>query len=86
MKSFSGLYLFYVRQYDIMSNDYRLKVYKCNTKDAMHTIGEIKFRTMEEIKRIDINEWTQDREQYWIDNGYEVYEWKDKYEYGEKDE
>lgn len=84
MKTFSGLYLFYVRQYDFISNNYKVKVYKCQTKDALHTIGEIHFRTEVEIKRIDINEWTEEREQYWIDNGYEIYDWKDKYEYGGK--
>lgn len=86
MKTFSGIYLFYVRQYDFVSNDYKVKVYKCETKDALHTIGEIYFRTEVEIKRIDINEWSEEREKYWLDNGYEIYEWKDKYELGGDDE
>lgn len=86
MKTFSGLYFFYVRQYDICSRDYKLKVYKCNTKDALHTIGEMYFTAFEHIERIDINEYTEQREKYWLDNGYEILEWKDKYEIGDKNE
>lgn len=75
MKTFSGVYLFYVRLWDN-----KLTVYKCNTKDALHTIGEMYFRSLEKIERIDINEYTEQREKYWLDQGYTIYEWRDKYQ------
>lgn len=69
-------YLLYVRRYDF---DYMLNVYKVNTKDIFHTIGEIMYRSIEEIKRIDFAEYTENRIAFWKDSGYEITEWRDKY-------
>lgn len=62
-----------------MINDYMLYVYKVKTKDIFHTIGEIMYRTIEEIKRIDFAEYTENRVNFWKDDGYEITEWRDKY-------
>ena len=72
-------YLIYVRKYNILINDYMLYVYKVKTKDIFHTMGEIMYRTIEEIKRIDFAEYTENRVAFWKDGGYEITEWKDKY-------
>ena len=74
-----NVYLFYVRKYDIFSNDYKLTIYKCNTNDPFHTVGEIVYRTFEEIKRISFVECADFRERYWREHGYQIYEWHDKY-------
>lgn len=72
-------YFLYVRKYSIVKNDYVLCVYLVETKDIFHTMGEMIFRTFEHIKRIDFNNYTKQREQYWLKNGYEILTWKDKY-------
>lgn len=75
-------YFLYVRKYSIFTNDYELYVYKTNSKDILHTIGEIKFRTIEQIKRIDIKKYDEETEKWWEDKGYSIYIWHDKYEIG----
>lgn len=73
-------YLVYVRQYEILINDYMLCVYKVNTKDIFHTMGEMIYRSIEEIKRINFVEYTENRVAFWKDSGYEITEWRNKYE------
>lgn len=75
-------YLLYVRKYSILTNDYELYVYKTKSKDILHTMGEIKFRTLEEVKRIDIKKYDKETEQWWKDKGYQINIWYDKYEIG----
>ena len=72
-------YLFYVRKYSILSNSYELTIYKCNTNDPFHTVGEILYSTLEEIKRVSFVECADFRERYWRDHGYQIFEWYDKY-------
>jgi len=69
--------LFYVRKYSILHNDYVLVVYRTKTTDVYHTMGEIKARSMEEIKRIDWNDYTPEHENYWKEHGYEILNWVD---------
>ena len=42
-------------------------------------LGEIMYRSTEEIKRIDFAEYTENRVAFWKDSGYEITEWRDKY-------
>ena len=73
-------YLLYVRKYSIFTNDYELYVYHCRTNDILHTIGEMHYRTLEHIKRIDFVEDTISRRQYIISKKkLEIFEWYDKY-------
>lgn len=72
-------HLMYVRKYSIITNDYELYVVGVNTNDIFHTMGEYLFRSETQIKRIDQVECTQFRLDYWKENGYEIYEFKDKY-------
>lgn len=65
-------YLLKVRQYDITTNDYRIKVFKVTTDNIYRIIGKIFSTELEEIKRVDWSEWMPEREEYWKDNGYEV--------------
>ncbi len=76
-------YLIYVRKYSIVTNDYQLYVYKATTPDIFHTMGEIPYRTIEEIKRIDYIEYTEEKEQWWKEQGYDILSWHDKYPYAE---
>lgn len=76
-------YLFYVRKYNIFVNDYTLTVYRCKTNDPFHTMGEMIYRTFEEIKRIDFVENSPGHEKYWKEHDKEIYEWTDKYKIGD---
>ncbi len=73
-------YLFYVRKFSVFKNDYALYIYKAKTKDPFHTIGEIVYRTIEHITRIDFVEATEQRLSYWASEEYDIYTWKDKYQ------
>lgn len=72
-------YLLYVRKYSIISNDYEFYIYHCRTNDIFHTIGEMYYRTLEHIKRIDFVEDTQSRRKYWLAENKEILEWDNKY-------
>lgn len=76
-------YLFYVRKYNIFANDYLLTVYRCKTNDPLHTMGEMIYRTFEEIKRIDFVENSPGREKYWEEHNEKIHEWTDKYKIGD---
>ena len=65
-------YLLKVKQYDMTIRDYRLKVYKVTTDNVYRVIGKIYCTALEEIKRIDYSEWTQEREDFWIEYGSEI--------------
>lgn len=71
-------YLFYVRKYSIMTNDYELYIYRCKTDNFLQVIGEMHWTTLEHIKRIDCVKYTEHREQYWIEHGYTIREWHNK--------
>lgn len=70
-------YFLYVRQYDIFANDYKLKVYKVTTDNVYRIIGKIYCTALEQIKRIDFNIWTKEREEFWIENGYKIINYKE---------
>lgn len=72
-------YLLYVRQYSFLENKYNLYIYKIKTNDIFHTIGEFYYRALEQVKRIDFVEYTPEKEKFWIDSGYSIYYFKDKY-------
>lgn len=57
-----------------------LIVYRCKTNDLYHTMGEMIYRGAEHINRLDFNEWSEHREQFWIDSGYKIHEWVNKYD------
>ena len=70
-------YLIYVRQYDLMKNDYVLKIYKVATDNIYRVIGKIYVTSLEAIKRIDYNEWMQEREDYWKEQNIPIYEYRE---------
>lgn len=72
-------YLLYVRKYCILTNDYELYVYHCRTNDILHTIGEMHYRSLEHIKRIDFVEDTPTRRDYWQSKTKLIFEWHNKY-------
>lgn len=76
-------YLIYVRKYSPMQNDYVLKVYKVTIDNIYRVIGKIYVTSLEAIKRIGYNEWTQEREDYWKEQNIPIYEYREpklKYE------
>ena len=72
-------HLLYVRQYSIFTNKYELYVIGVNTKDIFHTMGEYLYRSETQIERIDQVECTQEKLDYWLTNGFEIHNFKDKY-------
>lgn len=72
-------YLLYVRKYSIISNDYEFYIYHCCTNDIFHIIGEMYYRTLERIERINFVEDTQSRRKYWLAENKEILEWDNKY-------
>ncbi|PWL54715.1 MAG: hypothetical protein DBY36_01885 [Clostridiales bacterium] len=76
-------HLLYVRKYSISTNDYELYVYGVNTTDIYHTMGEMYFRSIAHIERIDFAELTPDNAQakldFWKSEGKEILVWHDKY-------
>ena len=75
----SGEFFVYVRKYCILTNKVELYVYRVKTKDIFHTIGEMKYRTMEKIEWISFAEETKASEEYWAEQGVEILSWRDKY-------
>ena len=53
--------------------------YKCKTADPFHVMGEMLYRSMEHIKRIDFNEVTPVRENFWQEKNVPIYTWSNKY-------
>ena len=70
-------FLLYVRQYDICINDYRLYIYKVTTDNIYRVIGKMYCNSLEHIKRIDYNEYHEEREGFWLERGYTVEEYKE---------
>lgn len=65
-------YLVYVRQYDIMIDDYRLKVYDVFTDDIFRVIGKMYYESLEKIDRVSFNDWLQARVDFFVDHGITV--------------
>ncbi len=72
-------YLFYVRKYSICTNDYELYVYSCITADPFHVMGEMLYRSLEHIKRIDFIECTEGKLAFWKEKGKTINKWYNKY-------
>lgn len=70
-------YLLYIRKYSIITNQYELYIYKVTTDNIYRIIGKIFCTTLEEIKRIDYNEWLPEREKFWKENNYEIKNYKE---------
>ena len=72
-------HLLYVRKYSILTNDYQLYIIGVNTKDIFHTMGEYLYRSETQVKEITFVESTQEKLDFWVKEGYKIYEFKDKY-------
>lgn len=78
-------HLLYVRKYSILTNKCELYIVGVNTKDVFHTIGEYLYRSETQVERIGYTECTQKRLDFLAKEGYEIYEFKDKYTIQEKE-
>ena len=76
-------FIFYVNKYSLSINDYKVYAYICYTNDPLHTIGEILYRTMEHIKRIDFVDYTQERYEYVLNKRVPIVYFTNKYKIGE---
>ena len=74
-----GVFLIYVRKYSMISRKDELYVYRVNTSDVFHTIGEMMYRSLEQISEIYFNECNSTRLEYWKSHGFNVLDWTDKY-------
>lgn len=72
-------YFLYVWKYNIMKNDYVLYIYFVKTEDIFHTMGEMFFRSLKHIKRIDFVNYTEKKENYLRSAVGKILNWKDKY-------
>lgn len=52
-----------------------LHVYRCNTDDPFHVIGEIAYREMEQITHITFVKETPEKLKFWENNKTKVEEW-----------
>lgn len=73
-------YLLYVREYSFIQNDYVLNIYKVETDDIFHTVGEFIYRSFNQVKRIVFVGWTEERENYWLKEGYKIDTFRNKYD------
>lgn len=55
-------YRLYIRQYDITTNDYKVREEIVETNDIYHTIGKMYCSSITEIKRIDYQRIDEKRE------------------------
>lgn len=72
-------YLIYSDEFDIFTNDYKLKVIGVNTDDIFHTIGEYLYRSFVSIKQLNFGKCNQAKLDYWKHENYEIHEFNDKY-------
>lgn len=70
-------YLFYTRT--AFGNFY---VYICECKDPFHTMGEMYYRNIVKIDRLDFVECTEEKLKFWKDKKQEILIWENKYEGG----
>ena len=54
-----------------------LRVYKVKTDSVYRIIGKIYVTSIESIDRIDYSLHSEEREQFWIDEGYKIIEYKE---------
>lgn len=54
-----------------------LKVYKVTTDNIYRIIGKLYCTQLEHIDRIDYSAYTLAREQFWVDEGYEINEYRE---------
>ncbi len=78
-------YLLYVRRFSFLSGSYQLYVYKVTTDNVYRIIGKIVVTSMEHIKRIDFNLWTPEREDFWVQRGCEIKNYKEPILSAERD-
>ena len=81
-------YKLFIRQYDIMSNDYKVREEIVETNDIYHEIGWIYSNAFAEIKRIDYIEIDEKKElQKRFDNAISALElWGDNWFYNHEKE
>lgn len=72
-------YLLYVTEYDYFSNQLETHIYKVKTDDIYHTIGEFYFRSFVRVARIQFVKYTEQRIDYWKQQGNKIYEFRNKY-------
>lgn len=78
-------HLLYIWKYDISCNDYVFEVCGVNTKDIFHTMGEIYYRSIESIKRINFVKLNDKNRQakidYWKNQNVPIKTYSNKYSY-----
>ena len=63
-------YLLYVRKWDG-----ELRILRCKTDSLYRVIGKIYSTTLEKIERIDYNDYSPERERFWKEEGYTIFEY-----------
>lgn len=60
-----GHYLIYVTKFDMSANEHRSMIVYEYTGDPFHAMGEIDYRTLEQIYRMTFSEDTPQKREYW---------------------
>lgn len=54
-----------------------VRVYKIKTDNIYRIVGKFYCTSLEHIERIDYSRYTPEREQFWVDEGYKINEYKE---------
>lgn len=68
-------YLLYVRKYNIIANDYTIKVLRVKTDNVYRIVGKLYSTSLERIDRITWNDCIPEREKFWEENNYTIYDY-----------
>lgn len=82
----SDHYLLYVTKYDILFNERRLIAYEYYGKDVFHAMGEIQYRSIEQIYRITYVKYSESSIKFITDNNIPLHRWYNKYKGGDLDD
>ena len=74
-----GKYLIYVTKFDMCNKDHRCTVVYEYTGDPFHAMGEISFRSLEQIYSMTFQEDTIERREFWANEDVTITPWIDKY-------
>lgn len=54
-----------------------VRVYKIKTDNIYRIVGKFYCTSLEHIERIDYSRWSPEREQFWVNEGYKINEYKE---------
>lgn len=74
-----GHYLIYVTKFDMVMVEHRHTVVYEYTGDPFHAMGEIGYRSIEQIYHMTFSEDMQQKREFWEKEGVKIIPWIDRY-------